>query len=642
MERLSWYIKRLSVMEPGEIRHRLGEQLRLRQLALRQQSEGHADVPPVRDWRRFAFCMSASPVLPPLQWDMDALRAAADGWKTGDWPALGFNWTWRDEADIWRRAPDTGRLWPQDFFGAISYRAGNPYGDIRVAWEPGRLQQLVALALLAEQGQDAEADAIARVADTQLHSWIAGNPPYRGIHYISAMECALRLIAVCHGLDLLRGRLPDPDRTWPAALELVTGHAALIERRLSLYSSRGNHTIAECAGLVYAGTLFAEHSNAVRWRKRGLEILAGEATHQVLGDGGGIERALHYHRFVIDLLGLVDALLEHRHMERPPEIVAALERGRRFLSAVTLADGETLPVGDGDGGYALSRFLRWKVDDDATVSDAEHFEETGYSVLRAAESDTVLLFDHGPLGMPPSFGHAHADALSVALYRGAEPILADPGTHTYTGDPDWRRYFRSTAAHNTVRIDTRDQAFQETAFQWSLPYECRLIGSERSDAGVVRMLGLLETPGEGGFTHLRGVAARPGVWVYVWDHVVGSEDDTAAVHWHCAVPVRKTDNPLQYLLATPGGDVSLELTGDGAAAEVITGQSDPPLGWLSSEYGRMRPCTVIRRGAPALPATFGTILIQAGVMQEGGGPRDADLSDAVSLWQRWAKDAGTN
>jgi len=638
MERLSWYIKRLSVMEPGELRHRLGEQVRLRQLAMRQQPAGHADAPPVRDWQRYSFCTSAATMLPPLHWDMSALRAVADGWKTGNWPALGFNWSWRDDADVWRRAPDTGRLWPQDFFGAISYRTGNPYGDIRVAWEPGRLQQLVALALLAQLGPDEEADAIARVVAAQLHAWIAGNPPYRGIHYISAMECALRLIAVCHALDLLRGRLPDPDRIWPAALALVTGHAALIERRLSLYSSRGNHTVAECVGLIYAGILFAEHPKAARWRKRGLQVLAGEAPHQVLEDGGGIERALHYHRFVIDLLGLADALLEYRYMERPPAVVAALERGRRFLAAVTLADGETLPVGDGDGGYALSRFLRWTAVDDAAQSDAEHFEDTGYSVLRASESDSVLLFDHGPLGMPPSFGHAHGDALSVALYQGAEPILADPGTYTYTGDPDWRRYFRSTTAHNTVCVGGRDQAVQETAFQWSSPHECCLIGADRTADGIIRMLGRLDVAGEGGYRHLRGVAAVPGAWAYIWDHVDGGGDgDAAVLHWHCGVAVRKTENPLRFVLAAAAGDVSLELTGDGAAPDVITGESDPPLGWLSPEYGQKRPCTVIRRSAPSLPATFGTILIQA-----GDRPRDAVLSDAVSLWQRWAKDAGTN
>ena len=33
----------------------------------------------------------------------------------------------------------------------------------------------------------------------------------------------------------------------------MADHACFIAQRLSLYSSAGNHTVAECAGLVYAG-----------------------------------------------------------------------------------------------------------------------------------------------------------------------------------------------------------------------------------------------------------------------------------------------------------------------------------------------------------------------------------------------------
>lgn len=638
MERLSWYIKRLSVMEPGEVRYRVGEQVSLRRLATRQRAGGHADVPPVVDWDRFEFCRATDAVLPPLAWDMRGLRAASDGWDKGNWPALGFKWSWQEDPEIWRRAPDTGRLWPTDFFGNISYRAGNPHGDIRVAWEPARLQQLVALALLTQDGSADKADAGAAQIAAQLRSWVGNNPPFRGIHYISVMECALRLIAVCHALDLVRNHLPDRDAVWAGLLEIVTGHAALIERRLSLYSSRGNHTIAECAGLIYAGILFHEHPKATRWRRKGLEVLAGEATHQVLGDGGGIERALHYHRFVIDLLGLVDALLAHRNMERPAEIVSALDRGRHFLAAVTLPDGETLPVGDGDGGYALSRHLRWKAVEDVAPESTTHFPETGYSVLRADGGKTAVLFDHGPLGMAPSFGHAHADALSVALYCCGQPVLADAGTFTYTGESIWRRYFRSTAAHNTVCVGRRDQAVQETAFQWSAPHRCRLIGSDRSDDGVIRMLGRLEVPGTDGYSHFRGVASHAGAWVYVWDSIGGGgAGDAAVLHWHCGVPVRKTDRPGCFVLDAGEQKPEIRLTGDGSDPEIVTGETDPPLGWLSPAYGERRPCTVIRRTAAALPATFGTVVVLS-----GGGPGDAVLSDTVSLWQRWVNDAGSN
>jgi Heparinase II/III-like protein/Heparinase II/III N-terminus len=637
MERLSWYLKRLSVMEPGEIRHRIGERWRLGRLAAGQRTDGHAAVSPPADWRTYAFCTAPEPVLPALPWDEAGLAEAANGARQGAWPALGFDWTWRaDDADAWRRAPDTARLWPSDFFGAIPYRAGNPHGDSRVVWEPARLQQLVALAWLAQRGGEG-ADETAALAAAQLRSWVAANPPYRGVHYVSVMECALRLIAACHALDLLRAWLPAPEETWPALLAIVASHAPLIARRLSLFSSSGNHTIAEAVGLLYAGVLFGEFPQAPRWRATGLDLLAREAARQVLPDGGGIERAFHYHRFVLDLLALAGGLLARRGEPVPDTVTAALDRGRRFLAAVTLPDGETLPVGDGDGGYALSRFVRLNAPPMAGDEPVAHFPETGYSVLRAEGGrSTLALFDHGALGMPPSYGHAHADALSFVLYRDGEAVLIDPGTFTYTGDPAWRRYFRSTAAHNTMRIDGADQSAQETAFQWSAPRPCRLVNADVSPQGVVRMLGDFGDGGGTGYRHLRGVAYCPDEWIFIWDLVPGDGMRLIEQHWHCGVAVRPTALSRTFELAGQTGSVLLRFRGAEAPPQVLRGERSPPLGWRSPLYGRKEPCTVIRRAARLRgPVTFDTI-----VTLSGPGPDNTVMGETIVRWQKWAHDAG--
>src|SRR6185295_2959480 len=60
----------------------------------------------------------------------------------------------------------------------------------------------------------------------------------------------------------------------------------------------------------------------------------------------------------------------------------------------------------------------------------------------------------------------HADALSFTLSAGGLEFLVDTGTYAYHTQPEWRQYFRGTAAHNTVRIDGEDQSLQGGAFLW--------------------------------------------------------------------------------------------------------------------------------------------------------------------------------
>ena len=94
-----------------------------------------------------------------------------------------------------------------------------------------------------------------------------------------------------------------------------------------------------------------------------------------------------------------------------------------------------------------------------------------------------MLVDAGPLGYLSIAAHGHADALSLVLNIGDREILIDPGTYSYHTDPAWRRYFRSTLAHNTVGIDGEDQSVQAGNFMWTHHAHARCIefetGSER-------------------------------------------------------------------------------------------------------------------------------------------------------------------
>ena len=634
MQPLSWYLKRLSIMSPGEVVHRIGEQFWLLRLRRRQARFVPGAAPGAEDRGLYEFCSSSGPVLPEPPWSSDAGTVDVDSLLSGGVSALGFSWRWRPEGDIWLRAPDTGDAWPDGFFADIDYRHGNPYGDIRILWEPARLQHLVVLALVAERGPANRTGRAVALIEDQIESWAAANPPYRGPHYVSAMECGLRLIALCHALDMTRAWLARPERTWSILIGIVRSHASFILRRLSLHSSAGNHTVAECAALVYAGALFPEMQGAGEWRRRGLSILRREAQRQVVADGGGIEQAFRYHVFVLDLLELVQKLLVHLGDAGPAAISEAVSRGRTFLDAVAAGKAEPPAVGDADNGFALSPYLKFGSETVAGRPGASCFPDSGYSVVSAGDASSLkLLFDHGPLGMAPAYGHGHADALSVLLYDADREILSDAGAFTYTGETRWRRYFRGTAAHNTVTVDGIDQAEQQTSFQWTRPFRCNLVRSEHAAGSVVRMLAWHDGYVRSGVRHWRGVVGHLPQWAVVWDFLEGEGEQRLDLHWHGD---RIGLASLGDARRDASSSASLQITG--GAVEIFQGSEEPLLGWRSPVYGQLRPTTTIRaRYCGALPHEFVSVIALAEAV-----PGTESLQDELDLLRQWVGEAATD
>jgi Heparinase II/III-like protein/Heparinase II/III N-terminus len=617
---LAWYVRRLSVMQPGEMLSRVGSQYELALLSLRHRLGLTFRSKDPLDLCRYGFCCAREPRLPLWYYKTELDEAMCARVLAGRLPEGYWTWSWTQDSNVWHRAPDTGKIWPRRFFGSIPYREGNPYGDVRQVWEPSRLQQLVVLAHIAAQGDASLRDRAVAAMEGQFLSWMDANPYLTGVHYISAMECGLRLIAVCHAFDLVRAWLRQPDLIWASVVRLVEGHADLIQRRVSLHSSLGNHTIAEASALVYAGMLFPEMPNSAQWRLDGLALLESESAHQIVADGGGTEQGIWYLKFISDLYGLVWAFLEARGERVPGAVQRACAKSRTFLAAMSDDAGGLASIGDSDGGYALSPALAFSLIDPSHEPGLTTFEDAGYSVLNSAGmSPACLILDHGPLGMPPCYAHGHADALSIQFRTGRQDVLVDTSTYTYSGYPEWRRYFRGTSAHNTVVVDGLDQAVQETGFQWSSPFQSRLVFSEKRANGETVLVamhdGYLQ---RAGVIHWRGLCYRhPGLWVIV-DRLTGSGIHDLALNWHLGLTPIPDGNG--YLLE--GAESRIRLTIEGGEVAVHRGQVAPILGWRSRSYGVKEPIDTLHttyRGA--LQHEFVTYLVI--------GPDDAPVRYAA-------------
>lgn len=490
--------------------------------------------------------------------------------------------------------------------------------DLRAVWEPARLQHITILIAYALTEPDSPLCPEAKqFAQNAALAWIRDHPFPLGVHYLSAMECGLRLPVFLYCLKALEDLLAPAE--FRLILEAIYLHAWWIERRLSLYSSLGNHTVAESLGLVFAGLVFQKTPEGQKWLERGFRLLEQEAYHQILNDGGPIEQSLHYHRFVLDLFWLaVDFLERNTAAYDCRRIRERLELGEDFCSTFTDSGRLAAPsIGDSDGGFAVAPGVfvacsRPHLNPQPATgpyscsSYCRIFPDSGYSVIRS-KSGAIFTFDHGPLGMPPLYNHGHADALSITLSKNGQQLVVDPGTYRYSGSATWRRYFKGTRAHNTVTIDGQDQATQETSFIWSRPYEARLLEYQKQADDLLLIAdhtGYLRLSEP--VRHRRSILFFDHNSFIIKDAFSGGGIHEFELNYHLhpkAWAKQWPDSPDEgwWQIATPDGQSILIRLMGADDFQLRFAQDSSPLGWYSAGYGLREKSSLLsctKKGAP--------------------------------------------
>jgi hypothetical protein len=225
-----------------------------------------------------------------------------------------------------------------------------------------------------------------------------------------------------------------------------------------------------------------------------------------------------------------------------------------------------------------------------------------------------LAFDNGPFGYKPVPGHGHADALSFELYAYGQTHLVDPGVYgTRLGD-DWRNFFRSSRAHNTVVVDDQDQSLLVGTWQVDRPAQTTLhqwFSDDCFDFVDASHNGYecLAEP----ITHRRQIFfVKPEYWV-VSDWLTGYGKHCFDLYFH-AMPGKETQLEPSLGSACIGnrGEPGLHiipLASSDLAVDVITGATAPIQGWISFFSGEKEAAPTLRyRLTGAAPVQFCTLL----------------------------------
>jgi hypothetical protein len=232
------------------------------------------------------------------------------------------------------------------------------------------------------------------------------------------------------------------------------------------------------------------------------------------------------------------------------------------------------------------------------TTPARSWPHTGYHLL-GMDFDTPreirMLVDTGPLGYLTIAAHGHADALSLMLNVAGHEILIDPGTYCYHTEPDWRRYFRSTCAHNTLQIDGLDQSVQQGNFMWSDHANCTLLAftpytspqrlRARHD-GYRRLTDPV--------THTREVIFDPQTRVFdILDELACERPHTIVQAWHFGEHVEVTLEGAAIIARSGPVTVRIEPERSVDGIHHLRGSDDPPGGWVSRSFGVRKPTSTV-------------------------------------------------
>jgi hypothetical protein len=530
-------------------------------------------------------------------------------------------------------------VWPSEYFADIDvlHDPSRQERDVRWCWELNRFQHLL---WLGAAWRLTGLDKYACVARCHLESWLASVSYPAGVQWQSNLEVALRVLswARCHILCM-------NNSSWdPLFMEsFLAGlyvHARHLYRELGVHLPIGNHLLGEASALYCIATLYPSLVEAKEWSRTSIAILNQIVPRLIRTDGTYAEEAIGYLRFVLEFLLPVLRLSRGRNTGLAPVVIQRVARAADCIRSLSRAFGEVPMMGDSDTGLAIGWQLsdfwdfsplcaatavlldRPELADHLESMPAEAFLMVGNRDLRPSQRGTdetltvqgepashvldqfpagsftisrddrfAVGLDTGPLGLGPGYCHGHADALSLTLNFEGKTAIVDPGTGLYNGLPRWRGYFRSTAAHSTIRIDDRDPSIPFNTFRWSDPID---VGRDpvRQGKGWCAIGGTVNWPDS---LHHRVVLHLIDSAILVFDRVNGQGPHHVesrlqlAPEWTLhrrsdrVVAASRDDSELEILWLSPEDDGLVLLHGSDA----------PMAGWYSRYYGSIMPTSTI-------------------------------------------------
>ena len=377
-------------------------------------------------------------------------------------------------------------------------RPGN--ADVKFPWELARCQHFLQL---AQAWICTKNPKYAQEILSQISDFNEANSAGIGVNWTCTMDVGLRAASWAIALDLINDcRDLDRDALY-AAYAALYDHGEFIRANLeNISETTSNHYLSNVVGLFYVGAMFRDLAAGRSWLRFASKCVEHEIAVQVLPDGADFESSIPYHRLVIELFLAGYRLSQHIGRPFGPKFHNAFVGMIEYMTGVLTPRGEMPCLGDADDGRFMiatdycswrrpdPRHLLapcailcerddwkeisprgsaweavwWGLDvtsfvpgDQAPGDNCQLYPYAGVAVSRRRDDGQYLLVENSIVGTHGFGNHKHNDQLSFEYHDRGTPLIVDPGSYVYTSDFDARNLFRSTAYHNTLQVDGREQ-----------------------------------------------------------------------------------------------------------------------------------------------------------------------------------------
>lgn len=380
--------------------------------------------------------------------------------------------------------------------------------DIKTIWEASRFDWVLAFAQQAVAGEKGALDKL----NLWLIDWLQNNPPYRGPNWMCGQEASIRVAHLALA-SLILGQLDCLSR--PLEMLLLNHLRRIKPSTAYARGQNNNHATSEAMALYVGGIWLANSANQASIRKEGEKCanigkrLVEERVNTLIFDDGGFSQySFFYHRLMLDSLSMIELWrITFGSPRFGDQFYDRARRAAKWLIHFTEPKTGKVPnIGSNDGAWLLpigpceyedfrpscdlasNLFL----DQTAFGSDdvgSKMLDWLGLEIKEAVfneEDQGVKLFPDSALATLRCgktrltmrlanyrFRPMQADALHIDLWYDGTCLLQDAGTYSYSAK-NWD-YFPSTAAHNTIEFDGRDQMPRISRFLYGEWLHCHEI-----------------------------------------------------------------------------------------------------------------------------------------------------------------------